>query len=112
VTFPETVRSDVTVLAERVFISTLLTLRTAFLTFKVLSGDSNDIYYRGRNDLHVIKCGRTSPTDLAGFDFKLTFYKLGLESMTVSALSTDRWKIVHLVGLALSLPIVLDNTFV
>jgi hypothetical protein len=42
-TFPETVRSDVTVLAERVFISTLLTLRTAFLTFKVLSGDSNDI---------------------------------------------------------------------
>jgi hypothetical protein len=25
-------------------------LRTAFLTFKVLSGDSNDIYYRGRND--------------------------------------------------------------
>jgi hypothetical protein len=50
VTFPETVRSDVTVLAERVFISTLLILRTAFLTFKVLSGDSNDIYYRGRND--------------------------------------------------------------
>ena len=28
--------------------------------------------------LPVIKCGRTSPTDLAGFDFKLTFYKLGL----------------------------------
>ena len=39
-------------------------------------------------------------------------YKLGLESMTVSALSADRWKIVHLVGLALSLPIALDNTFV
>ena len=62
--------------------------------------------------LPVIKCGRTSPTDLAGFDFKLTFYKLGLESMTVSTLSTDRWEIVHLVGLALSLPIVLDNIFV
>jgi hypothetical protein len=30
----------------------------------------------------------------------------------MSALSADRWKIVHLVGLALSLPIVLDNTFV
>jgi hypothetical protein len=43
-------RLEETVLAERVFISTLLTLRTAFLTFKVLSGDSNDIYYRGRND--------------------------------------------------------------
>jgi hypothetical protein len=40
---PSTWRLEVTVLAERVFISTLLTLRTAFLTFKVLSGDSNDI---------------------------------------------------------------------
>jgi hypothetical protein len=38
-----TSRLEVTVLADKVFISTLLTLRTAFLTFKVLSGDSNDI---------------------------------------------------------------------
>jgi hypothetical protein len=43
VAFPEMVISEVIVLAERVFISTLLTLITAFLTFKVLSGDSIDI---------------------------------------------------------------------
>jgi len=67
----------------------------------ILGSDSNEL---GNTTRHFILYGE--------FIFKLTFYKLGLESMTVSALSTDRWKIVHLVGLALSLPITLDNTFV
>jgi len=67
----------------------------------ILSTDGNEL---GNTTRHFILYGE--------FIFKLTFYKLGLESMTVSALSTDRWKIVHLVGLALSLPITLDNTFV
>ena len=38
-------------------------------------------------NLPVIKCGRTSPTDMAGFDFKLTFYKLGLDFRPLEEIS-------------------------